>query len=120
MARIVIVDDSPADLKMMESILVSGDHTVTALNDPTLAEEKIVSEKPDLVMLDVVMPVRNGYEVLRGIKRNPATKDIPVVLVSSKSAETDIRWGLRQGAAEYVTKPFTREQVLTAVAKVVG
>ncbi|AFZ65849.1 response regulator [Deinococcus peraridilitoris] len=120
MAKIVIVDDSNADLKLMESILTSGSHTVTALNDPTLAEERIASEKPDLVMLDVVMPAKNGYEVLRGLKRNPVTKDLPVVLVSSKAADTDVRWGLRQGASEYITKPYTAEQVLAAVRKVVG
>lgn len=120
MARIVIVDDSTADLKLMESILTGGNHSVTTLNDPTLAEERIASERPDLVLLDVVMPAKNGYEVLRGLKRNPATKDVPVVLVSSKNAETDVRWGLRQGAREYVTKPYTPEQVLAAVRKVTG
>jgi len=119
MARIVIVDDSTADLKLMESILLSGSHSVTALNDPTVAEDRIASEQPDLVMLDVVMPAKNGYEVLRGLRRNPATKDVPVVLVSSKTAETDIRWGLRQGASEYVGKPYTPEQVLAAVRKVI-
>ena len=121
MAKIVIVDDSTAELKLMETILTSsGAHTVIALNDPTVAEERILTEKPDLVMLDVVMPAKNGYEVLRGLKRNPSTKDIPVVLVSSKAADTDIRWGLRQGASEYVTKPYKPEQVLEAVQKVLA
>ncbi|WP_027480718.1 response regulator [Deinococcus pimensis] len=120
MARILIVDDSPADLKMMESILVRDQHTVAALSDPTAVEATVETERPDVVMLDVVMPERNGYEVLRGLKRNPATKDLPVVLVSSKSAETDVRWGLRQGATDYVTKPYTPEQVLAAVRKAVG
>lgn len=120
MARIVVVDDSPADLKMMETILKGDNHMVTTVNDPTLAEDKVVAEKPDVILLDVVMPARNGYEVLRGLKKNPATKDVPVVLVSSKNAETDVRWGLRQGASEYVTKPYTADQVLAAIRKVIG
>ena len=115
MAKITIIDDAAADLKMMESILKSANHTVTAHNDPTSVEDKIVADKPDLVMLDIVMPQRNGYEVLRALKRNPVTKSVPVILVSSKSEDTDVRWGLRQGAAAYVTKPYTPEGVLTAV-----
>lgn len=120
MARIVIVDDSTADLKLMERILTAEQHSVTTLSDPTRAEETIAAERPDLVLLDVVMPAKNGYEVLRGLKRNPLTHGVPVVLVSSKSAETDVRWGLRQGASEYVTKPYSPEQVLSTVRKVVG
>lgn len=120
MARILIVDDSPADLKLMESILTSAQHQVSALTDPNAVEARVEAERPDVVLLDVVMPDRNGYEVLRGLKRNTATKDLPVVLVSSKNAETDVRWGLRQGAVDYVTKPYTSEQVLAAVRKAIG
>ena len=115
MAKIAIIDDAAADLKMMESILKSASHTVTAHNDPTGVENSIGADKPDLVMLDIVMPQRNGYEVLRALKRNPATKDVPVILVSSKAEDTDVRWGLRQGAAAYITKPYTPEGVLTTV-----
>ena len=120
MARIVIVDDSSADLKLMESILRSGNHQVSALSDPLTAEAVIAREKPDLVLLDVVMPLRNGYEVLRDLKRNSATSELPVILVSSKSNDTDVRWGMRQGARDYVIKPYTAEQVLASVQKVLG
>ncbi|MFB9993124.1 PleD family two-component system response regulator [Deinococcus oregonensis] len=120
MARIVIVDDSVADLKMMTSILEAGHHSVTALNNPQEAAERITAQQPQLVMLDVVMPVKNGYDVLRQLKRNPATQGIPVILVSSKGTETDVRWGLRQGASAYVTKPYTAEDVLTTIAQVTG
>ncbi|PYE56639.1 response regulator [Deinococcus yavapaiensis] len=120
MAKIVVVDDSNADLKLMESILVGDSHTVTTLSNPVGAEEQIASQTPDLVLLDIVMPTRNGYEVLRGIKRNAVTKDVPVILVSSKSTDTDVRWGLRQGASEYVTKPYTAAQVLETISKVLS
>lgn len=120
MARIFIVDDSVADLNLMTSILQSAQHSVSALNDASLAADQVATEQPDLILLDVVMPGKNGYEVLRQLKRNPSTQAIPVVLVSSKGADTDVRWGLRQGASAYVTKPYTAEHVLAAVTQVIG
>ena len=102
MAHIAVIDDSQATLDMLGSILRSAQHTVTALTHGVGAEETIASLSPDLVLLDIVMPERNGYEVLRGLRRDPGTKDIPVILVSSKAEDTDVRWGLRQGAKAYV------------------
>ena len=112
MAKIVCIDDAPASTAMMQSILAGSGHSVTAYNSPLGVEDKISADQPELVFLDIIMPERNGYEVLRALRRNSATKDIPVVLVSSKSEETDVRWGLRQGAVAYVTKPYTAEDVL--------
>lgn len=113
MASIIHIDDSSSDTSMMKSILSSAGHQVISYNDPTGVEEKVAAAKPALILLDIVMPQRNGYEVLRAIKRNAATKDIPVVLVSSKSEETDVRWGLRQGATDYITKPYNSQTVLS-------
>lgn len=115
MAKISVIDDSKATLDMISDILQKGGHGVTSFSDPNAVEEKLAENKPDLVLLDVVMPERNGYEILRALKRNPETKSIPVILVSSKAEETDIRWGLRQGAVDYVTKPFTPQQLMQAV-----
>jgi twitching motility two-component system response regulator PilH len=120
MASIIHIDDSSADTSMMKSILASAGHQVTSYNDPTAIEEKVAAAKPALVLLDIVMPQRNGYEVLRAIKRNLDTKDIPVVLVSSKSEETDVRWGLRQGASDYITKPYNAQMVLSKVKPFLG
>lgn len=120
MASIVHIDDSSADTSMMKSILSGAGHTVTSYNDPNGVEEKVAAAKPSLVLLDIVMPQRNGYEVLRAIKRNLSTKDIPVVLVSSKGEETDVRWGLRQGAADYIVKPYNTQTVLSKIQPFVG
>ena len=117
MAKIALIDDSSATLELLASILRGAGHSVQTLSSGVGAEDKLSADAPNLVLLDVVMPERNGYEVLRGLKRQAATKNIPVIMVSSKGEETDVRWGLRQGAADYVTKPFTPETVLAAVGK---
>ena len=117
MAKIALIDDSTATLDMLSSILERAGHSVQALSSGVGAESVLAADAPNLVLLDVVMPERNGYEVLRSLKRQPATRNIPVIMVSSKGEETDVRWGLRQGAADYVTKPFTPESVLAAVSK---
>lgn len=120
MARILIVDDSPADLKFMESALRAGQHDVLALGDPAGVEDAVARVRPDLLLLDVVMPGRNGYEVLRALRRGPQGAPFKVLLVSSKGQDTDVKWGLRQGADGYVVKPYTPEQLLSAVAQHVG
>jgi twitching motility two-component system response regulator PilH len=118
MTKIMIIDDSPAELKMMETILKSKFYTVIPVLNGEGAEDQIAADKPDLILLDVVMPKRNGYEILRSLKRGVISKTIPVVMVSSKSEDTDIAWGKRQGAVDYVVKPYTAESVLATVARV--
>jgi twitching motility two-component system response regulator PilH len=120
MASIIHIDDAAADTAMMKSILSSAGHDVTSFNDPTGVEEKVATAKPNLILLDIVMPQRNGYDVLRALKRSEATKNIPVILVSSKSEETDVRWGLRQGAADYITKPYNAQTVLSKIQPHLG
>ncbi|WP_102126343.1 response regulator [Deinococcus planocerae] len=120
MAKILVADDSTADLALMESILRSEAHQVITVSDPTEVEGRVAAERPDLVLLDVVMPGQNGYEVLRALRKNALTQGVKVVLVSSKGNDTDVRWGLRQGASEYVTKPYTPAQILDSVRRVVG
>ncbi|GGN38536.1 MULTISPECIES: response regulator [Deinococcus] len=120
MARILIVDDSPADLKFMEAALKGTAHSVTALNDPAQVEAVADQLRPDLLLVDVVMPGRNGYEVVRGLRRQPGMEALKVVFVSSKGNETDVKWGLRQGADDYIVKPYTPEQVLGVVNRLIG
>lgn len=74
-------------------------------------------EKPDLVLLDIILPKKNGFQVCRQLKTAPETKDLPVVLVSSKSRDSDRFWGLKQGADEYLTKPFEDEELVAMVKK---
>jgi len=117
MTRILIVDDSPADLELMKKVLQTAQHEVMTLNDPTRAEDVILRERPNILLLDVVMPGRNGYEILRTLRRGPQATPLKVILVSSKGQDTDVKWGLRQGADDYLIKPYTPEQVLALVAR---
>jgi len=117
MAKVVVVDDAVSELKLMENILKSAGHQVVCYEDGEQLEQRIADERPDLLLLDIVMPNRNGYEVLRGLRKDERTKDTPVVFVSSKNQESDRVWGKRQGAADYLPKPFTPEQLLTMVRR---
>jgi len=114
MAKLIAIDDSLSDLKLIESILAT-DHKVVLVQGAENVESRIEAEKPDLVLLDVVMPGRNGYEVLRGLRRNEKTKNLPVLVISSKGEPTDIEWGKRQGANGYLTKPYTPDSLKQAV-----
>jgi twitching motility two-component system response regulator PilH len=117
MAKVMVVDDAYSELKLMESILKSAGHEVVSLMDGDALEDKLSVERPDVLLLDIVMPKRNGYEILRALRKDTRTKTTPVVLVSSKNQESDRAWGKRQGADEYLGKPFTSDQLLTMVKR---
>ena len=119
MGKVMVVDDAVSELKMMENILRSAGHEVVSYEHGELLEDRVVEERPDVLLLDIVMPKRNGYDVLRGLQRDPRTKDTPVVFVSSKNQESDRLWGQRQGAADYLPKPFTPDQLLGVVRQFV-
>jgi twitching motility two-component system response regulator PilH len=120
MAKVMVVDDAQSDLKMMESILQAAGHQVLAYATGERLEDKLAAEQPDVLLLDIVMPQRNGYDILRAVKKDERTRHTPVVLVTSKTQESDKLWGRRQGADEYVTKPFTPEQLVTVVRRFTG
>jgi DNA-binding response OmpR family regulator len=117
MAKVMVVDDAYSELKLMESILRNAGHQVVSLIDGESLEDKVTSERPDVLLLDIVLPKRNGFELLRSLKRNEQTKTTPIVLVSSKTQESDKAWGKRQGADDYLPKPFTSDQLLTMVGR---
>jgi len=117
MGKVMVVDDAYSELQVMETILRSVGHDVLTYLDGEQLEEKIVKERPDVVLLDIVMPKRNGFEVLRSLRKDERTKQTRVVVVSSKNQESDRVWGMRQGADEYLPKPFTTEQLLTIVRR---
>jgi twitching motility two-component system response regulator PilH len=119
MGKVMVVDDALSELKMIEGILKSAGHQVITYDGGEALEDHIADERPDVLLLDIVMPNRNGYDVLRGIRKDPRTKDTPVVFVSSKNQESDRVWGKKQGAAEYLTKPFTPDQLLGVIRQFV-
>jgi twitching motility two-component system response regulator PilH len=114
---VLVVDDSPTDLKLMLAALqAKGYRTVTAI-DGEEALEKASREHPRLILLDVVLPKKNGFQVCRQLKTSPDTRDIKVVLVTSKTQDSDRFWGLKQGADAYLTKPFDDQELLAVVAR---
>lgn len=117
MACVFVVDDATADIQLIRSMLESDHHKVVSCQEPVDVEKKILEARPDAVLLDIVMPERSGYDVLRKLKRNPDTKAIPVALVSSKSEESDVFWGKSQGADEYLFKPFKKADLLAVVQR---
>lgn len=119
MKKILICDDSLAEMKLMQSLLQSAGYWPVALSDSRQIEQTIAAERPQLILLDVVMPDRNGYQVCRDLKSNAEFNRIPVIIVSSKDQESDKFWAQQQGADGYVIKPFTAVQLLDAVRKFV-
>ena len=112
---ILVVDDSPTEQKLVASALVARGFRVITACDGEEALAKAVKEQPRLVVLDVVMPKKNGFQVCRQLKNAADTSHIKVVLLTSKSQQSDRSWGLRQGADGYVTKPFADGELLAAV-----
>jgi twitching motility two-component system response regulator PilH len=115
--KILVVDDSPTDRQfMLETLARKGYQVVTAENgEDAIAKAK--SELPDLILMDVVMPGLNGYQATRQITRDDATKHIPVIMCTSKGADTDKIWGMRQGANDYLIKPIDAGQLLAKIAQ---
>src|SRR5262249_28219131 len=117
--KILIVDDSISEVRLMESVLQQAGYWPIAVNDPRRVEQTIAAERPHLILLDVVMPERNGFQVCREIKGSAEFGRIPVVLVTSKDTESDRFWAQQQGADGYVTKPFSKETLLSEVQRFV-
>ena len=117
LTKILIVDDSPAELRLIQSVLDQAGYRSVAVHDPGRIEQAIESERPSLILLDVVMPARNGFQVCRELKSHTAFGKIPVILVTSKSTPSDKFWGQQQGADGYVVKPFTSAELLGAIQR---
>ena len=115
MSSILVVDDSPMLREMISGLLNKTGLKISVAKDGEEAKEKIAADPPDLVVLDVVMPNMNGYELCRWIKQNPGTEHVLVILCSSKSEEFDRYWGIKQGADAYVIKPFRPGELLNTV-----
>lgn len=114
--KILIVDDSPTERYYLTDILVRNGFTVTTAENGEEALAKIKADKPELILMDVVMPGANGFQVTRAIARDPDLADVPVIICSSKNQETDRIWGMRQGAKDYLVKPVDPEQLLARIA----
>jgi len=115
--KVLIVDDSQAEVHLMQSVLQRGGFHSVGISDSTKIEEAIDDERPNVILLDVVMPRRNGFQACRDLKSQVPYSNIPVILVTSKTAPSDRYWGEQQGANGYVAKPFTPDELLDAVKR---
>ena len=104
MARILVVDDSITDRRLIAGALEK--HTVIEATNGDEAIAKVGQTKPDLIIMDVVMPGKNGFQTVREIRRIPGASELPIIMLTTKNQPTDKEWSLRQGATEYLTKPF--------------
>lgn len=118
LSTILIVEDSASELELMSHYLKESGYNVIKAAGAKEALEKAMEQKLDAVVTDVVMPGMSGFELCRALKRNPTTQKVPIVICSSKNQEIDRLWAMRQGADTYLTKPYTREDLVRAIKSV--
>ena len=117
MAHILIIDDSPTDVKIFSGALERAGHKVTAVETAEAGIAAVQKDKPDLVLMDVIMPGMNGFQATRSLSKDPATSAIPVLIVTTKNMETDRMWGMRQGAKDVLVKPVSEKDLVDHVNK---
>ena len=118
--KILVVDDEIYIVHILDfSLGMEGYEVVTAL-DGEQALERVASERPDLIVLDIMMPKLDGYEVCRAVKSNPATKNVPVILLSAKGRNVDQKIGFEVGADDYITKPFSPRKLVERINSILG
>jgi twitching motility two-component system response regulator PilH len=113
---ILAVDDSPTDLQFFTEVLQAKGFQVLTASSGEEGIAKAKEAKPDLILMDVVMPGLNGFQATRKLQQDEATRAIPVIICTNKTQETDRIWGLKQGACDYVTKPIDTEELLSKIA----
>lgn len=118
MTQILIVDDSPTDVHSMRSVLEKGGYHVDVADTADKGLDRAREHRPDLILMDVVFDGMSGFQGTRKLARDPATRDIPVIIVSRKDQESDKVWGLRQGAIDYLVKPVEGRELLQSVESV--
>ena len=116
--RVLIVDDSPTEMHILSNMMEKLGHAVITAENGEQGVITAKDTKPDLILMDVVMPGINGFQATRQLHKSEDTKDIPVIIVSTKDQATDKMWGRRQGAKGYVTKPVEEAELLEAINKI--
>ncbi len=118
--KILVVEDSPTYLRQIAHLLLEEGFDVITAVDGEDALEKTVTENPDLIVLDIILPKKNGFQVCRQLKTSPDTQDIIILMLTSKSQDSDRFWGLKQGADDYMTKPFDDNELVANVTKLLS
>jgi twitching motility two-component system response regulator PilH len=110
--KVLIVDDSKTEQLFLTELLQQNGYVVRTADNADEAFKRLTEDKPDLILMDVVMPGQNGFQLTRAINRTPDYTNIPIFICTSKSLETDRVWGMRQGARDYITKPVNATELL--------
>jgi len=118
MTTVLVVEDTISEQDLIVGYLIEGGYSVITATNGQDAIAKITGKKLDVVITDLVMPGMSGLELCRSLKKNVETKDVPIVACTSKNQELDKLWGMKQGIDVYITKPFSREDILRAVRSV--
>jgi twitching motility two-component system response regulator PilH len=113
--KVLVVDDSKTEIMFMTDLLVKHGFAVRSAENAEDAFRKLAEEKPDLILMDVVMPGQNGFQLTRAISRDPQFSDVPIIMCTSKNQETDRVWGMRQGARDYITKPVDAAELMAKI-----
>ena len=113
--KILVVDDSKTELHHLSDILGKRGYTVRTAENGEEAMRRLEEDKPQLILMDVVMPGRNGFQLTRAITRDPRFTDVPVIMCTSKNQETDKVWGMRQGARDYIVKPVNADELIAKI-----
>ena len=113
--NVLIVDDSKTELMFLSEMLKKAGFAVTTAENAEDAQRKLDQGKPDLILMDVVMPGQNGFQLTRAISRDPRFTDVPIIMCTSKNQETDRVWGMRQGARDYITKPVDANELMAKI-----
>lgn len=117
MSTALVIEDSPTQMEVLSNCLRRGGLNVETASNGDEALAKISSQKPDVIILDVVLPGRSGFELCRDLKAEAGTSNIPVVICSTKSSEMDKFWGMKQGADAYLAKPVDQEELVRTVKR---
>jgi len=120
MARILLIEDSPTERAVLTQMLQRHGHEAVPAGSAEEGLEMARQLRPDLVLMDVVLPGMSGFQATRALSRDEATRNIPVLIVSTKSMETDMAWGMRQGATDYIVKPPREDALIARINQLVG
>ncbi len=114
-SKVLVVDDSKTELMFMTDLLQKNGFSVKTAEGADDAFRRLAEEKPDLILMDVVMPGQNGFQLTRSITRDPRFAGVPVIMCTSKNQETDKVWGMRQGARDYIVKPVNSDELIAKI-----
>lgn len=113
--KVLVVDDSKTELLFLSELLRKNGFEVKTAENADDAMRRLEEEQPDLILMDVVMPGKNGFQLTRSIARNPQYAQVPIIMCTSKDQETDRMWGMRQGARDYIVKPVNPAELIAKI-----